>query len=713
MWMSCWRSVRLSEVLDRLRFYLAVLTGWYFMASPVPAAGQEKVADLYPMVEIAFSLAEKASEPFAKELWGWIETDGGRGVWVPAFYDGEGIWKLRYSPRGAGHRRVSIYSTEAGIRRLLDVANLAPNEFDVNGEPLRSGFVRVNPEDSRRFLRMPGGPYYPLGINVGWETSPEENVEAILTQLAAAGGNWARIWMCHWDGKNLDWVPDQKNPIGEINLEAARRWDRIVALAGRLDIPFQMVLQHHGQFSTTVNPNWKENPWNEANGGFLKSPEAFFTDPRALELTRRKLRYIVARYGYSPAIMAWELFNEVEFTDAAKSAEGGKSIFEWHEKMAAYLREIDPNGHLITTSAAPLSHPVWLVADYIQQHAYPPDPLSGSGGFEVNPMALSRPIFYGEIGTTHPSGASFGDGGRSLRDVLWGSLFSGAGGAAQYWAWDQVAREKLFSIIQSAAAFAKRADLASGQWWRLPVKVTTEGQVDLVFGPGQRWNSMVDPEFSLLPDGGSRPEGVGWSATLRPRRGSGERVGTDRVTFNVEAEHPTRWDVDVSEVSDDGATIELLVDGSVKQTRKWEPASPGDGRALPETIGVDVPAGTKTLLIKSSGRDFFRLSGMRLKNYAPELGAKAMATDDRAILWIYRLEGLAESRLAGGSAASRGKIQLVGLRDGIYRLVWWDTLQAKEFGESEIAVNGGKVEIMTPEIRTDAAALITRKGGGR
>lgn len=711
MWMSCWRSARPSEVSSRLRFCLALLAGWFFLASPDYAAEQAKTVVLYPMVEIAFSLPEKVSEPFAKEFWGRIETDEGHGVWVPAFYDGEGTWKVRYSPREVGHRTVSIFSTEGDARRPLKTASLAPGEFDVSGVPLRSGFVRLNPEDSRRFLRVPGGPYYPLGLNVGWETAPEEKVETILTQLAASGGNWARIWMCHWDGKNLDWVQDQKNPIGEINLEVARRWDRIVALAERVDVPFQMVLQHHGQFSTKVNPNWREHPWNEANGGFLKRPEEFFSDARALELTRRKLRYIVARYGYSPAIMAWELFNEVEFTDAAKSGEGRKAILEWHEKMAAYLREIDPNGHLITTSAAPLSDPVWVVADYIQQHAYPPDPLSGSGGFEVSPLSLSRPIFYGEIGTTDPSGTSAGDEGRALRDILWGSLFSGAGGAAQYWAWDQVAREKLFSIIQSAAAFAKMADLASGGWRRLPVKVTTAGRADLVFGPGQRWNSMVDPEISVLPDGGSRPEGVGWSATLRPRRGSGERVGTDRVTFLIDAQRPTRWEVDVSEVSDDGATMELFVDGSVLQTRKWEPASAGDKRELPETIGVDVPAGAKTLSIKSSGRDYFRLSEMRLKNYAPELGVKAMATGDHAVLWSYRLDGLAGSPRSAGTSAARGKIQLDGLRDGVYRLMWWDTLGAKAIEESEITVRGGAVELSTPEIRTDAAALLTRKGG--
>jgi hypothetical protein len=325
-------------------------------------------------------------------------------------------------------------------------------------------------------------------------------------------------------------------------------------------------------------------------------------------------------------------------------------------------------------------------------------------------LALAKPVFYGEIGSTDPSGTTAGDGGRVLRDVLWGSMFSGAGGAAQYWAWDQVAREKLFPIIESAAGFAKLADIASGGWRRMPVKVTTEGRADLVFGPGQRWNSMVDPKFSLLPEGSPRPEGVGWSATLRPRRGSGERVGTDTVTFEIDARQPARWELTVDEVSADGATIEMSIDGDVRQTRKWEPASAG-ARSLPEVIGVDVPAGAKALMIKSGGRDYFRLSAMRLKNYAPELGAKAMATDDRVVLWIYRLDSLAESPLSDGKVASLGKIQLEGLRDGSYHLVWWDTVRSMPIGESEVSVSDGKLEFATPPIRTDAAVILTRKAG--
>ena len=55
---------------------------------------------------------------------------------------------------------------------------------------------------------------------------------------------------------------------------------------------FQMTLQHHGQYSSTVDPNWSQNPYNTANGGFLADPKLFFTDATAKSLTKRKYRLL-------------------------------------------------------------------------------------------------------------------------------------------------------------------------------------------------------------------------------------------------------------------------------------------------------------------------------------------------------------------------------------------------------------------------------------
>ncbi len=40
--------------------------------------------------------------------------------------------------------------------------------------------------------------------------------------------------------------------------------------------------------------------------------ERHFTDPQARKYQQRIFRYIVARWGYSPNILSWELFNEID-----------------------------------------------------------------------------------------------------------------------------------------------------------------------------------------------------------------------------------------------------------------------------------------------------------------------------------------------------------------------------------------------------------------
>ena len=47
------------------------------------------------------------------------------------------------------------------------------------------------------------------------------------------------------------------------------------------------------------------------------NPAAFFTDPEAKALFKQRLRYLVARYGAYRNLLAWELFNEVQFVGSA------------------------------------------------------------------------------------------------------------------------------------------------------------------------------------------------------------------------------------------------------------------------------------------------------------------------------------------------------------------------------------------------------------
>jgi endo-1,4-beta-mannosidase len=203
--------------------------------------------------------------------------------------------------------------------------------------------------------------------------------------------------------------------------------------AEKSGIRFQLVLQHHGQFSTHSDANWDSNPWNKKNGGWLSTPDEFFTNPRALAQTKAKYRYIIARWGYSTAVMAWELFNEVENTDSYTHKHQDE-IAAWHRAMANFIRQQDPYKHLITTSSD-LQLAMWQDMDFYQPHRYTSDPLSAA--VLPDPRKLEKPIFFGEFG---PSKGMIKDQGEWLRKALWAGAVSGAGGAPQYWAWTSIDR---------------------------------------------------------------------------------------------------------------------------------------------------------------------------------------------------------------------------------------------------------------------------------
>src|SRR6185312_7935832 len=146
---------------------------------------------------------------------------------------------------------------------------------------------------------------------------------------------------------------------------------------------------------------WADNPWNAANpGGFLKAPEDFFTDPEARRITALKYRYIVARWGWSPAVFAWEFFNEVHWTDAW--AHGHEAdVARWHDAMAQRVRSVDVYRHLLTTSTDNLRSPVYAHLDFYQPHLYAANLLAAARSYDPSAATLDRPVFYGEFGDDH------------------------------------------------------------------------------------------------------------------------------------------------------------------------------------------------------------------------------------------------------------------------------------------------------------------------
>lgn len=664
-------------------------------------------ANTFPRIEAKFDLPNIAGNPFdftVNDVRATLAGPDGKSVTLPAFFDGGTTWKVRHAPTAAGKWTVSGVTLNG-----KDAApkSIEPREFTVT-ETASPGYVRVDPKDNMRFAFDDGTPYYPVGYDLAWHHTGEPKMPPLVESLArmkAANVNWTRIWMNAWDGKNLDWLePSNTSPKpGTLDLGVAKHWDDIVDAADSGNIHFQLTLQHHGQYSTKADANWQINPWNTANGGFLVDPTKFFTDEQAKKLTRAKYRYIIARWGYSPAIMAWELFNEVEYTDAFTS--NIDDVAAWHKEMAEFLRANDPYKHLITTSSRTSESKIWSAMDYYQEHVYAPDLITAVQALETR--GLEKPYFYGEIGFS--SAGPDVDIAGTLHKSLWASLMTNAAGAAQYWLWYEIEPQQLLWNYAAAQKFIRESKLPERRSTLKPIEVIADtGSLSaLRFGPGSGWAPSKGTDFNVKRSG--TVEGLGGMSAYLQGKGDNNKM-FPFARFSVDYAEAGTFAVNVDEMTPAGATLNVSIDDKpvTKTSFAAPPAPPTTNPArqprnprLDATIEIPVPAGKHVIKLDNTAPDWIHLRQFTLTPYAAGLAALAKGSNDYAVLWVYRRDA--------SDATVKGTLAVPGLDAGAYRVVWWDTYKGVPLQEKMVnAIAGKPLTIDSGDVWSDVAIFITR-----
>jgi hypothetical protein len=245
----------------------------------------------------------------------------------------------------------------------------------------------------------------------------------------------------------------------------------VLALAEVRGIRLIVVLLEPGMFNPSER--WRENPYNAANGGACATPADFLTEPRARAAFKNQVRYIAARWGQSPSILAWEWMNEVNSAPGFET----ERLAPWLVEMTAHLRAHDPARHLTTISYAAVDGDprVWMMPeiDLVQRHEYASgDPKWFATTFDAGGAAIrfkqvrelaGKPLIVGEFGANsaieRPSGAY--RQGIQLRNGLWASVFAGMAGSSMYWWWDNYLEDGgLWTAYRGLSAFLAAEDLA-------------------------------------------------------------------------------------------------------------------------------------------------------------------------------------------------------------------------------------------------------------
>ncbi len=448
-----------------------------------------RIVPQYSLWQASFLLSKVYRNPFDPgciDITATFITPAGQRIIIPAFYTQEYCRSLidgkeQLTPVGDDRWMVRFTPTVSGVYRYFFTVNDGKKKTFPGGwfrciPSRQKGFVRVSKKDSRFFEYDDGSFYYPIGLNIisPWDTPygvrylPTMPVgqetyayDAYFKKMEENGLNFIRMWMAYW-WLELEWNLE-KGPfqgLGRYSLANAWRLDHIINQAEKKNIKILLTINNHTRLTSW---GWPDNPYNIASGGFLRHPWEMFTDEMAKEFFRRRMRYIVARWSYSPAIFAWDLWSEIDLTGGYQA----ERIRNWHREMATYIRKIDPWKHLISTHYCqhPRAHDLAGLPemDFIHSNAWVN--VAGLSDSQVEAIAqyyrdfarYQKPVLISEYGG-HWAGTQLEIMTRDLHTGLWANCMNPLAGTPLFWWWNLVHQDDLYYHYRGLSNFLREED---------------------------------------------------------------------------------------------------------------------------------------------------------------------------------------------------------------------------------------------------------------
>lgn len=305
---------------------------WYcallFTAMPPCAA---VTIEQYYSNDFSFQ-AQASGNPFDIDLVGDFTGPGGVRLSVPGFYDGNGVWKIRFSPTSLGTWTMRTRSSLPALNGRTETGI----ECRPNQHAAIHGLLRVDPLHPTHFIYEDGTRYFLSGYEADflWAAQmndPERRVmHKVINQIAARGFNhllvnvyahdtgWAKGKSCEWDygpPERYAWEGTNEKPDhSRLNTRFFQLYDGMMnALREKGIVAHIMIKVYNKQV------NWP-------------APGSVDED--------RYFKYVTARYqGYSNVVWDFskECFNERDKTlqrrliDLVRSNDAYRHLFTAHD----------------------------------------------------------------------------------------------------------------------------------------------------------------------------------------------------------------------------------------------------------------------------------------------------------------------------------------------------------------------------------------------
>jgi hypothetical protein len=261
--------------------------------------------------------------PYADVQFSTTFHQGKQAVTVAGFYDGDGVYKVRFSPPTTGEWRYETKSNQPGL-------NAKSGKFAVN-PPTGSNHGPVHVFDTYYLRYADGTPYHQFGTTCyAWVHQPLDLQELTLKTLAEAPFNKIRFCVFpksyYIANKNEpERFPFLKNKEGKFDFNRPdpvfwRHFEQRVLDLQKLGIEADLILWH---------------PYDR--WGFAEM---------SAEQDDRYLRYCIARLSAFRNVW-WSLANEYDFmTDQRPGGHKGNKKWEDWDRFFSILQKEDPHQRL-------------------------------------------------------------------------------------------------------------------------------------------------------------------------------------------------------------------------------------------------------------------------------------------------------------------------------------------------------------------------------
>jgi len=593
--------------------------------------------------------------------------------------NGSPNWKVRFTPNEIGNWTYTLSCTDVTGNTVTPQKNLLCLSSS------NKGFIRIGNDKYLKFDNAEK--FFGIGLNLGWYEYPEKtySYRRWLDSLEYNGANLIRVWMSE-NAFALEW---KNTGLGNYStrLDRAYQLDWLLDYAEQKNIFIQLCLVPHGQFSTSINPEWIDNPYNSVNGGPCAKPWEFFTNSTARDLFKRKLRYIIARWGYSPNLLAWELFNEVDHTDSFDVYR--TSVTNWHLEMAQFIKSNDPNKRLVTTSYANefLDSNIWSspLFDYTQIHHYNTTTDMQSAQADLTALYLSdfgKPVSIGEYDFLElgPWAVINDPKGINFHNSLWTSVMSGAFSTALTWSWENYIDPKnLFHHFKPVAEFVKNVKFLEQNFVQIKPLTFAATKTDFQIAPAYpRWGKGPQNNFGITSDGNINPTAINLSKFLY-----GNVYNTEHrnpPTFSVTYSQPGEFKVIIGNAIGTSPRIQIWLDG-VKKIDQIANVN--------VTYSISVPVGSHQIFIDNQGVDWMRIAEYVFTNFVGGIRSYALKGNTEIVGWIhnrnYNWRHLRDLPTPP-AIISNGQIKIPNLiNHGFYKIEWWNCTNGVTFQSDTVS----------------------------